>query len=345
MFRRILATLVIIALSATALVLVWPQLFSLQRVAGIAQLVSFRGAAAAAAAVVFVVFLVLATANRSFRRLGLSLAALALVFALLNTAVLASRGFGGTPLPARVAADLTVMSWNTLGDAPGPEAIAQLAIDSNADVVSLPETTEKTAKAVAVLMTTAGLPMTSHTVAHGRISKSRSTSVLIGTTLGAYHLDESAGSTVTFPTLVMVPDSGSGPTIVAVHPVAPLPSELASWDSDLHWLAGACPPGDVILAGDFNATLDHLAGLESEPGANLGACTDAASRAHSGARGSWPTGVPALLGAPIDHVMTTKNWAVVGARVVEALDGAGSDHRPIVVRLRPTAKPGSGATP
>ena len=218
MFRRILAALIIIALSATLLVLVWPQLFSLQRVAGIAQLVSFRGAAAAAAAVVFVVFLVLATANRSFRRLGLSLAALALVFALLNTAVLASRGFGGTPLPARVAADLTVMSWNTLGDAPGPEAIAQLAIDSDADVVSLPETTEKTAKAVALLMTTAGLPMTSHTVAHGRISKSRSTSVLISTTLGAYHLDKSAGSTVTFPTLVMVPDSGSGPTIVAAHP-------------------------------------------------------------------------------------------------------------------------------
>jgi len=54
MLRRILAALVIIALSATVLVLVWPQLFSLQRVAGIAQLVSFRGAAAAAAAVVFV---------------------------------------------------------------------------------------------------------------------------------------------------------------------------------------------------------------------------------------------------------------------------------------------------
>jgi endonuclease/exonuclease/phosphatase (EEP) superfamily protein YafD len=335
MFRRLLAALLLIVLSSTVLVLGWPQLFSLQRVAGIAQLVAFRGAAASAATLVFVVFLVLAAANRRFRRLGLSLAAVALVFALLNTAVLASRGFGGAPQSARVAADLTVMSWNSFGDAPGPEAIAKLAIDSDADVVSLPETTEETAKAVAGLMTTAGLPMTSHTVAHGHVSKSRSTSVLISTALGAYHLDESAGSTSTLPSLVMVPDSGTGPTIVAAHPVAPLPSELANWDSDLHWLAGSCRSGDVILAGDFNATLDHLAGLGSAPGATLGACTDAALRAHMGARGSWPTGIPALLGTPIDHVMTTKNWAVVGVRVVEDLDGAGSDHRPIVVRLRP----------
>ena len=339
MFRRLLAALLLIALSAAALVLGWPQFFSLQRVAGIAQLVSFRGAAAVAAALVFVTLLVLATANRRFRRLGLSLAALALVFALLNTAIQASRGFGGAPLTVRVATDLTVMSWNTLGDAPGPAAIAKLAIDSDADVVSLPETTEGTAKAVAVLMTAAGLPMTSHTVAHGRVSKSRSTSVLISSALGAYHLDESAGSTETLPSLVMMPDDGAGPTIVAVHPVAPLPSELQSWDSDLRWLAGACPEGNVILAGDFNATLDHLAGLGTAPGTAVGECTDAALRARSAAVGTWPTFAPALLGAAIDHVMTTKNWTVVGMRVVQDLDGAGSDHRPIVVRLRSAPRP------
>ena len=334
MFRRLLAALLLIAVTAVMLVIVWPQLFSLQRVAGIAQLVSFRGAATLAAAALLVVLLVLATASRRFRRLGLSLSALALVFVLLGVAVLSSRGFGGTAVPARAATDLTVVSWNTLGDAPGPAAIATLAIESDADVVALPETTEETAKAVAVLMTAAGLPMVPHTVAHGHVSKSRSTSVLISTTLGAYHLNESAGSTETLPSLVMVPDSGTGPTIVAAHPVAPLPSELQNWDSDLHWLAGACPSGSVILAGDFNATLDHLAGLGTAPGTHLGTCTDAALRAHAAAVGTWPTFAPALLGAPIDHVMTTKNWTVVGMRVVQDLDGAGSDHRPIVVRLR-----------
>ena len=337
MFRRLLAALLLIVLAAAGLVLSWPQLFSLHRVAGIAQLASFRGAAALAVAAVFVVLLMLATASRRFRRLGLSLSALALVFILLNAAVLASRGFGGSELPARAATDLTVVAWNTLGDAPGPDTIATLAIDSDADIVALPETTEATAKAVAERMTTAGLPMVSHTVAHGRISPSRSTSVLISTTLGGYHLDEAAGSTSTLPSLVMVPDSGAGPTIVAAHPVAPLPSELQNWNSDLRWLAGACTSRNVILAGDFNATLDHLSGLGTAPGTIVGACTDAALRAHSAAVGTWPTSVPALLGTPIDHVMTTKNWKVVAMRVIENLDAAGSDHRPIVVRLRPAS--------
>ena len=337
MFRRLLAALLLIVFAAAVLVLSWPQLFSLHRVAGIAQLASFRGAATFGAAALLVVLLVLATASRRFRRLGLSLSALALVFLLLNAAVLTSRGFGGRALPARAATDLTVVAWNTLGGAPGPDAIATLAIDSDADIVALPETTEATAKAVAERMTAAGLPMVSHTVAHGHVSPSRSTSVLISTALGAYHLNRAAGSTSTLPSLVMVPDSGTGPTIVAAHPVAPLPSELENWNGDLHWLAGACPSGDVILAGDFNATLDHLAGLGTAPGTTVGACTDAALRAHSAAVGTWPTGVPALLGAPIDHVMTTKNWRVVGMRVIEDLDAAGSDHRPIVARLRPAA--------
>ena len=337
MFRRLLAALLLVVAAVTVVVLGWPQLFSLQRVLGIAQLVAFREAATLGVGVLIVLLLVSALASPRFRRFGLSLSALALVFVLLNSVVLSSRGFGDAPVPTRAANDLTVVAWNTLGGAPGPEAIAKLAVESDADVVSLPETTEKTAKAVAALMTSAGLPMVSHTVAHGHVSKSRSTSVLISRALGGYHLDEVAGSTVTLPSLVMVPDGATGPTIVAAHPVAPQPSELRSWNWDLHWLAGACPGGDVILAGDFNATLDHLSGLGTAPGAHLGACTDAATRAHTAAIGTWPTCAPALLGAPIDHVMTTRNWTVVGMRVVQSLDDAGSDHRPIVVRLRPAA--------
>jgi endonuclease/exonuclease/phosphatase (EEP) superfamily protein YafD len=335
MLRRLLAALLLVMAAVAVLVLSWPQLFSLQRVTGITQLVAFRGATAIGAAALLVFLLVLATGLPRFRRLGLGLSALALVFVLLNTVVLSSRGFGSASMPARAATDLTVVSWNTLGGAPGSAAIAKLAIESDADVVALPETTEGTATAVAALMTAAGLPMVSHTVAHGHISKSRSTSVLISSALGTYHLDESAGSTVTLPSLVMVPDNGVGPTIVATHPVAPQPGELSNWNSDLRWLAGACPGGNVILAGDFNATLDHLAGLGTARGTNVGACADAALRAHTAAVGTWPTFAPALVGTPIDHVMTTKNWTVRGMRIVQDLDGAGSDHRPIVVRLAP----------
>jgi endonuclease/exonuclease/phosphatase (EEP) superfamily protein YafD len=335
MFRRLLAALLLVAVAGALLVLAWPQLFSLQRSALVAQLVSFRAAAATGALVALLLLLVLALANPAFRRLGASLAVIALAFVLVSAVVLASRGFGGSAMAATGPSGITVVSWNTLGGAPGARAIASLAIDSDADIVSLPETTKKTADAVAALMTAAGLPTTAHTVAFGHISKSRSTSVLISTALGAYHLDGAAGSTSTLPSLVMVPDDGTGPTIVAVHAVAPLPSEFAYWNSDLRWLARACGGGDTIMTGDFNATLDHFVGLGAGPGQTLGRCTDAAVRAHSSAVGTWPAAAPAALGAQIDHVMTTKNWRVAGMRVIETLDGAGSDHRPILVRLRP----------
>ncbi len=292
MFRRILAALLLIGVGVSALALGWPQILSLQRTAVIAQLVSFRGAASVAALGVLSVLLVLSITNRAFRRLGFSLMTVAAVFVLINVAVLSSRGFGGTTLPARAPADLTVLTWNTLGDAPGAAVIAGLAIESRADIITLPETTLETATAVAALMSSAGLPMASHTVAFGRISKARSTSVLISTALGGYHLDGSRGSTSTLPSLVMVPDDGAGSTIVAVHAVAPLPRDLARWNADLRWVAGSCRSGDVILAGDFNATLDHLSGLGLSAGTTVGACTDAALRSRIGAVGTWPTAAP-----------------------------------------------------
>ncbi len=335
MFRRILAALLVLAAAAALLILAWPQLFSLQRTEPVSQLVSFRAAAVAVTLVAIVLLVAVALANRTFRRLGGSLAVIALAFVLVSAAVLSSRGFGGSAMTATGPGDITVVSWNTLGGAPGPQAIATLGIHSGADIVSLPETTKTTADAVAALMTSAGLPMTAHTVAFGHVSTSRSTSVLISTTLGGYHLDAAAGSTSALPTLVMVPDDGTGPRIVAVHAVAPLPSEFAYWKSDLRWLARTCGAGDTIMTGDFNATVDHLVGLGAVDGQTLGRCTDSALLAHSAAIGTWPTAAPALLGAQIDHVMTTDNWQVTGMRVVESLDGAGSDHRPIVVRLHP----------
>ena len=51
---------------------------------------------------------------------------------------------------------------------------------------------------------------------------------------------------------------------------------------------------------------------------------------------TWPTDVPPLLGAPIDHVMATEQWLPTGFRVVTELDDAGSDHRAVVAQLSRT---------
>jgi endonuclease/exonuclease/phosphatase (EEP) superfamily protein YafD len=333
MLRRILAAIVLLAVTAVLVVLAWPQLFGLQSAPLVAQAVSLRGLAVAVAVVSAVLLGILASLLPSLRRLGSSLAALLLAFALVNVVVLASRGFGNAPIPSTGSTRLTVMSWNTLGDAPGAEVIAKLAIDSGADIVTLPETTEDTASTVARLMAAGGHPMAVHTTAFDHISKARSTSLLTSVDLGGYHIDESRGTTSTLPSIIAVPDAGTGPTIIAVHPVAPIPDELANWKADLAWLSTVCSGGNVIMAGDFNSTLDHMVGLGAAAGKSLGECTDAASETDGAAVGTWPTFLPPLLGAPIDHVMVTSNWRATGMRVVESLDSAGSDHRPIVVRL------------
>jgi endonuclease/exonuclease/phosphatase (EEP) superfamily protein YafD len=337
MVRRSLAAALIVLVAAALLVLAWPQLFGLQRSSLIAQAISFRGLAAIATLIVLAIVVVLATASPRFRRLGASLAILALAFVLLNAVVLGSRGLGNTVFQPRRTTDVTVVSWNTLGGAPGAAAIATLALGAHADIVSLPETDKQTADAIAVIMTAAGRPMTPYTAAFDNISKARSTSLLVSTGLGRYTVDSTSGSTTVLPTVIVRPDNGTGPTIVAAHPVAPLPSELANWNSDLNWLSGACRSPNVIMAGDFNATLDHLVGFGASAGTTMGRCTDAALRSRNGAVGTWPTTIPALLSAPIDHVMATENWRVSGMRVVQNLDGVGSDHRPLVVQL--SAKP------
>ena len=128
---------------------------------------------------------------------------------------------------------------------------------------------------------------------------------------------------------------GGGPTIMAVHLVAPIPGELQHWTEDLSWLASACSEPSTIIAGDFNSTVDHFSGLATSDGATLGDCVDAASVSDNAGVGTWPTALPALLGAPIDHVMATSNWTVTGMRVIENYDKHGSDHRPVLAQLTP----------
>jgi endonuclease/exonuclease/phosphatase (EEP) superfamily protein YafD len=335
MFRRVLASIVLVVVAGILLVLAWPQLFSLQRAFGVAHVVSLRAAAGLIGVALIVVLVLLALLSRAARRFAASLAVLLLVFVLVNAAVLSTRGFGDTAFETATDSDVTVLSWNTLGDAPGADTVASLALDAGADIVTLPETTEATAFEIAAIMKAAGRPMWLHTTHFGEVSKARSTSVLWSADLGTYSVDESLGSTATLPSVIMRPDDGTGPVIVSVHAVAPITAEFDNWRHDLAWLAGVCSGGNTIMAGDFNATLDHMTGLGGSGGKALGNCADAALATGNGAVGSWPTTVPALVGSPIDHVMATDNWRMTGMRVVQSVDGEGSDHRPIVARLQP----------
>ena len=339
MTRRFFAAAIVVIVAAALLIAVWPQLFGLERQAGIAQLVSLRGLAALIAGVGVVALLLIALVSRRARRLAASIALLLLLFTGVTAAVLATRGATPAGFQTKADADLTVLSWNTLGDSPGAAEIARLAVSQHADIVTLPETSLATAQAVAQLMTEAGSPMRELHVSFDQVAKSHTTSLLISTKLGVYRVDADHGSTKTLPSVVAVPVDGDGPTIVAAHPVSPVPGEMANWREGLDWLAQRCAAGhDVILAGDFNSTLDHYAGLGTATASgegDLGVCHDGARAEGSAAVGTWPTSLPAQLGAPIDHVMASEGWTFVGFRVIGSEDGAGSDHRPIVAQLRP----------
>lgn len=336
---RLLGILATVLCAIAAAVLTWPGFFRVERIFPIAQLVSFRGVLVLAfvAATVLALLLALAPRVRSF---AIALAVVAGLATATNVGVLVARGGLGTEhLPAKTETSIRVMTWNTAGPATPPETIAKIAVAMDADIVALPETTIETGEQVAIAMRDLGHRMWAH---HAQDPSTEwdagSTTLLISPELGDYAVIESSldgsSNTSTVPSAVAMPVSGDGPIVVAAHAVAPRPSYMQSWRDDLRWLADQCGDGNVIMAGDFNATIDHMTGLGVD-GGTLGHCADAAVSTGNGAVGTWSANLPALLGAPIDHVMASKDWRATGSLVLQALDGSGSDHRPLIVQYEP----------
>ncbi|WET79087.1 endonuclease/exonuclease/phosphatase family protein [Amycolatopsis sp. QT-25] len=114
-------------------------------------------------------------------------------------------------------------------------------------------------------------------------------------------------------------DLGDGVRIevVAVHPAAPMWDRHA-WVDEAKDLPYADAEHDIrILAGDFNAGLDHALFRELLTRGYV----DAADQLGRGLRGTWTNGmVPPV---PIDHVLADKRTAIADFKVLET---PGSDH-------------------
>jgi endonuclease/exonuclease/phosphatase (EEP) superfamily protein YafD len=335
MLPRILGWATALGTIALAAVLLWPLAFGLQNLWIGAHVVALRGVAATGAGLLAAIFAIALLLGPGKRLIG-ALTAILVLFAIGNVGILAARGLGGSDADA-APESVTVLSWNTLGEVPDASTIAGLALERDADVVVLPETTGPLGEEIAIAMRDGGRPMWVHTQLFDEVAKARSTTILISPDLGDYEVVNDPwpgppGNTNTLPSIVAEPVGGDGPRIVAVHAVAPIRWELRNWRSDLDWLADQCAGEDVIMAGDFNATVDHFAGRGVD-GGDLGRCADAATAGGAGGVGTWPTNLPEFLGSPIDHVLATPSWEVESFRVLDALDGSGSDHRPIVTTL------------
>ena len=342
----------VVAVVALALVSVLPP----TTVFPFAQLIALRSLLAAGAAFLGLLLLTVAILRRRRRgRLprtglrtcwtGVRTAVVGLVLLLVAGAhggVLVTRGLRQRPVDAGA---VSVLSLNTEREGADIEAVAELADAVGADILVLPETTQRYGRRLAEALTgqkkesgaqPQGFAVFSDTSMPSDLAEqgidqnsdpAYSTTVLVATRLGGYRqVEETAGSG--FGTVRLEPESGDGPVIVGAHTYPPLPGAMTWWRSSVTDVASLCrrPSAGLIVAGDFNATRDHA------PLRNLGGCISAGEQAGIGGLATWPSSTgTTLLGATIDHVLVDGTvWEGKKGRVVTI---PGTDHRAVVVQL------------
>ena len=280
--------------------------------APVTALLSFTPQAAAAAPLAA---LGLAAARQRGPAVTAALAAAALV------AVTGSRAIR-RPQPKASGPVLRVLTVNVLCGRADAEAVVALVRQTGADALFLQELTDD----AVTRLGQAGLDdlMPQKTIE------------LRGSSLGSgiysrFPLNEGrplAPAYAAQPTAVLKLPGGEAVELGCVHPRAPLPASpraLARWRQELGVLP---PPAELprVLAGDFNATLDHapLRGV-----LRLG-YADAARAVGNALAPTWgPLGRPALI--TIDHVLVDRRCAVLASSVHVI---PGTDHRAVYAEIR-----------
>jgi endonuclease/exonuclease/phosphatase (EEP) superfamily protein YafD len=315
---RLLATAGVVVGGVAAFTL--PDLVRLDHITPFAQAVSLRPYLLAGVAVLV---LVLAGLSWRFRRLLPATVALLAVLALGVVMIVprtqaAPAATGGRPL--------TVLTFNALDGAADVTAVAELIRTERPDLGALIEVSEVYRDRLAPLVAPLGYRMITAT----GTDKDGVTDVFGVTALVADHLGpvtDDVDASTQFP-IVEVTGGGLGEMrFVAFHAVAPRRGDVAEWRSDLETLARFCSGGrPAIVAGDFNATLDHSVLRAATTG-----CSDAAAQLGQGLIPTWPTWAPDWFGPQIDHVFATDPITAERFTVREV---AGSDHRAVIARLR-----------
>lgn len=305
---------------AAAAVGVLPDLLGLDGRSPFAQLVAFRPTLLAG----LLVLAVGATVAAGVRKRGWTLAVGLLAVTAVGTAMVAPRALAGVTVPdpdAPARPALTVLSFNTYEGQADVDALAALIRETKPDLIALPESAGRFRDKLAPLV-----PDYRFSPSQERGPDVEGVTAAVRTNLGdvAVQVDRS-----TEVPSVMVSGGGLGTLrFVAVHAVAPTPGAVSQWRSDLASVGRWCADpqsGPVIVAGDFNSTLDH-----SEFRSATTACTDSAAYSGEGLVGTWPSSSPRWLGTQIDHVLVRGG---VAPESVSVRDIPGSDHRAVLARL------------
>jgi len=237
-------------------------------------------------------------------------------------ALVAPRAVGGpTEAQGGAGEPLRVMTFNLERGGADAEAIARLVARADVDVLSLQEID---ADAVAELDAALRGELPSRVTAlgegtHGTALYARGTIRPLDPAHGT--LNDQARALVAVPGAQAV-------ELMAVHPLAPASAgRVDRWRADMRALPSATPDAGVrVLAGDFNATLDH-AELRRLIATGY---VDAASVVGEGLRPSWPVG-RLLPPVTIDHVLADRRCGIRGVAVHKL---PGSDHRAVIAELQ-----------
>lgn len=290
-----------------------PDLLRLDRWAPFAQLVAFRPvlvAAGALAGMGLVPF-------RRTRRAGILL----VLAAATGIVLLAPRATEDT-VRAGSGDSLTVLSANVGGSAAELGRLADLIRRERPDVVVLPE-----ASAAYRARLSEELPTGAYRGRSMRPGPSvvAATSLLVSRELGPVRFRTHPRAT--FGVLSVTGGQLGKTRVVAFHANPPLPlAGMDRWRHDLSLLRRWCNAGSpAIVAGDYNATLDHSV----LRGAMRG-CSDAAAARGAGLQGTWPSVWSRWLTPQIDHVLVSRS---IVPRSVAFPDLAGSDHRAMLARV------------
>ncbi|WP_320065138.1 endonuclease/exonuclease/phosphatase family protein [Micromonospora sp. RTGN7] len=229
--------------------------------------------------------------------------------------------------PAAHGPELRLLTANLLAGAADARTLVDLVRAHRVDVLTVQEFTPDTATeldrlGLATLLPHRQLNPQVGTVGSGLYARFPITGGGIRQNRGGWGFSQAYG-TVTPP--------GAPPVrIESAHPAAPYAvDQVEFWRTDLEAQPAATPQAGLsILAGDFNATLDH-APLRALLATGY---VDAADAAGDGLTGTWgPYDGDPIPPVTIDHVLVDRRVAV---RSVAVRPVPGSDHRAVLAELR-----------
>jgi endonuclease/exonuclease/phosphatase (EEP) superfamily protein YafD len=257
--------------------------------------------------------LIAALARSRFATAVALVTAVALGFSVLPRAIGSAEAAGGRPLK--------VLTINMLYGQADPQAVIELVGRLDPDVVSAQELTpdqvgELDAAGLGGILPYRHLQDALSATGSGIYAKHPLTPV--------HGLFQPIGHNMPVATLAL--PGGPGVEIVDVHPYPPIEPHLDEWTAALDALPAASKEVVRILAGDFNASIDHAALRRLLDRGYL----DAADQAGEGLTPTWPANkrLPPVI--TIDHVLADRR---VGVREVSVHTVPGTDHRAVFAEL------------